>query len=177
MSAMSDYINYLKGQLANVGATPANTQAAGASASQKHRIVVMKPGAATTGDDAAAATDTAETPIFVNLTGSTITIKQIKYACGNTGITAGDTNFSTMTIFKRDAAGANQTSLATATTQTTGAGGMGTLTVGQSAAFTLTATLANLTVVNGGVLAYTRTHSASGLVIPGGPIVIEYTED
>ncbi len=134
----------------------------------------QKPGAATSGDDAAAATDTAETPVFYNGTGSTITIKSIRYTCGNTAITAGDTHFSTMTISKRDAAGANSTSLATATTQTTG---MGTLTVGQSAAFTLTATTANLKVVAGGTINYARTHTMNGLVIPGGAIVVQYTED
>ncbi len=137
-------------------------------------IVFPKPGAATSGDDAAAATDTSETGVFYNGTGGTITVLSARYVCGNTGITAGDTHYSTMTLSKRDAAGANSTSLATATTQTTG---MGTLTVGQSAAFTLTATTANLKVVAGGTLNYARTHTMNGLVIPGGVIVIQYTED
>ncbi len=174
MSAMTDLESYLLGQTVNVGASGAATQLAVTRAVRTRVFTFMKPGAATSGDDAAAATDTTETPVFVNTWTGTITIKAVYYTCGATAITAGDTHYSTMTLFKRTAAGATQTSLATATTQTTG---MGTMTVGQKAAWTLTATLADLTVVTGGILTYTRTHTMNGLVIPGGAICIVYTED
>lgn len=177
MTAIGDFINYMKGQLSSVGASGVLTQAAAINQIQRRTFSFLKPGAATSGDDAAAATDITETPVFVNRTGGTITIQSIDYCCGATGITAADATASTLTIFKRDAAGANQLSLGTMSTATTGSGGVGTLAVGQRGAFTLTATLANLTVVNGGVLTLTRTHASTGTVIPGGQITIYYTED
>src|SRR4051812_34926765 len=105
MSAMGDLVLYLKGQLANVGATPLNTQTAAATAVQKHRIAFLKPGAATSGDDAAAGTDITETPVFVNLTGSTITITSVKQSIGATGITGADATAPTLTLFSRTSAG------------------------------------------------------------------------
>lgn len=156
-------------QIASDNSTPT---AAEIDRAVKTRIVcVQKPPSA---DDGAAATDTTETPIWINTTGGTVTIQSIKYGCGATGITAGDTHYSTMTIFKRTSSGGTQTSVATATTQTTG---MGTLTVGQQASFTLTATIADRTLAAGAVLTYSRTHTMNGLVIPAGVIIIEYTED
>jgi hypothetical protein len=177
MSGRSDFKNYLLGQLSNVGATPANTQAAAAAIAQTHRITVLKPGAATSGDDAAAATDIAETPIFVNMSGTTLTVTKITYCCGNTGFTAADATASTLTLFSRTSAGATQTSIGTMSTATTGGGGVGTLAVGQQGAFTLNATLANRVVPVGGCITLTRTHASTGTVIPGGTITIEYTED
>jgi hypothetical protein len=177
MSGRSDFKNYLLGQLSNVGATPANTQAAAAAVAQTHRITVMKPGLATSGDDAAAGTDTAETPIFVNMTGTTLTITGAKYCCGNTGFTAADATASSLNLFSRTSAGASQTAIGTMTTATTGGGGVGTLAVGQQGAFTLNATLANRVVPIGGSITYSRTHLSTGTVVPGGTITIEYTED
>jgi len=173
MSAMSDLILYIKGQLANVGANPLNTQTAAAAALQKHRITVMKPGAATSGDDAAAATDIAETPIFVNNTGTTITVTSIKYCCGATGITGADATAPTLTIFSRNSAGGAQTSVGSFVFNLAA----GVFTTGMQATFTLNATIANRTVPVGGSLTLTRTHAGGGIVIPGGTITIEYTED
>lgn len=176
MGALLDLVNYLKGQTASVGSTPASTQSKADDALRKHRITVMKPGAATSGDDAAAGTDIAETPIFVNFTGSTLLVTGITYACGNTGVTAADATASTLTIFSRDSAGATQTSIGTMSTATTGSGGVGTLAVGQKGVFTLNATVASRIVPVGGVMTLTRTHASTGTVIPGGTITIEYQE-
>ena len=177
MSALDDFVRYLKGQLTNVGASGASTQAKAEQVLRTHRITVMKPGAATSGDDAAAATDTAETPIFVNLTGTTLTVTAITYGCGNTGFTAADATASTLSIFSRDSTGANQLTIGTMTTATTGGGGVGTLAVGQKGAFTLNATTANRIVPIGGVITYSRTHASTGTVVPGGTITIEYQEN
>lgn len=177
MSGNTDLETLVRAQASDVGTTPVNTQAAATALVRERVYSFMKPGAATSGDDAAAATDIAETPVFVNTESGTITIKSVTYACGNTGITAADATASTLTIFKRDATGANQVSIATMSTATTGSGGVGTLTVGQKGAFTLTATVANRTVPVGGVLTLTRTHASTGTVIPGGPITIRYTVD
>lgn len=174
--SLTSFANSMKGGVAADSTT--GTTFSDVDRSLKTRVFTfMKPGLATSGDDAAAATDTTETPVFVNRTGGTITILSIDYICGATGFTAADATASSLNIFKRDAAGANQLAVATMTTATVPGLGVGTLAVGQRGAFTLTATVANLTVVNGGVLTYTRTHLSTGTVVPGGAIVITYTED
>jgi hypothetical protein len=173
MGALNDFVNYLKGQTANVGSTPSSTQSKAADAVTKHRITVLKPGAATSGDDAAAATDIAETCVFVNLTGSTLTLTKASYACGNTGITGLDANAPTLTLFSRNSTGANQLSMATLAFNTA----LGTLTVGQQAAFTLSGTPTNLVIPVGGSITLTRTHAGVGIVVPGGTITIEYVEN
>jgi hypothetical protein len=176
MGALNDFANYLKGQLSNVGSTPASTQSKAVDSITKHRITFLKPGSVPNGDDGAAATDIAETPVFVNLTGSTLLVTGITYGCGATGFTAADATASTLTIFSRDSTGATQTSIGTMSTATTGSGGVGTLTTGQKGAFTLSATMANRVVPVGGVMTFTRTHASTGTVVPGGTITIEYVE-
>lgn len=173
MSTAGDLVNYLKGQLANVGVSPAATQTQAAKMVQTHRISFLKPGAATSGDDAAAGTDIAETPVFVNMTGSTITITGVKQSIGATGIVGADATAPTLTLFSRTSAGASQTSIATMVFNLAA----GTFTTGMVATWTLSATLANRTVPVGGVITFTRTHAGAGIVVPGGAITIEYTED
>ncbi len=173
MGAWTEFLNYIKGQTSSVGTSGAATQAAAVAGLQKHRITVMKPGAATSGDDAAAATDIAEVPIFVNLTGNTITVTGVRYGCGATGIIGADATAPSLNIFRRDSAGANQTAVATMTFNLAA----GTFTTGMQATFTLNATQANRVVPVGGILTLTRTHAGGGIVIPGGTITIEYTED
>jgi hypothetical protein len=173
MSAMGDLVNYLKGQLASVGVSPLLTQAAGATALQKHRITVMKPATTISGDDSGIAVDITETPIFVNLTGTTITVTGMKYASGATGMTGLDANAPSLNLFSRTSTGASQLAVAVMTFGTA----VGAITTGQQVTGTLSATVANRTVPVGGVLTLSRTHAGAGIVIPGGTITIEYTED
>lgn len=138
-----------------------------------HSVTVMKPGLATSGDDATAATDTTETPVWSNDTGAQVTITGITYRCGATGITGADATAPTLTIFKRDSAGANQVSVGTFVFNLAA----GAFTTGMRATFTLSAVAGALQVPAGGCLTYTRTHAGGGIVVPGGGITIRYTKD
>lgn len=138
-----------------------------------HSFTVMKPGAAMTGDDSAAGTDIAETPIWSNDTGGQVTITSITYRCGNTGIIGADATAPTLTVFKRDSAGANQVSVGSFIFNLAN----GTFTVGMRATFTLSAVAGAIQVANGSTLTLTKTHAGGGIVIPGGSITVRYTKD
>lgn len=167
--------NALKGAIASDSSLTSNADVT--SAIQTRVFTFLKPGAATSGDDAAAGTDIAETPVFYNGTGATITITDVRYVCGNTGFTESATVYSTLTLNKRDSAGANSTSVATMKTDLVANGGVGTLTVGKQGAFTLTTTQADRVIAAGGVLCIAKTHASTGTVIPGGVIVVTYVEN
>lgn len=138
-----------------------------------HSFTIMKPGAATSGDDAAAGTDIAETPIWSNDTGAQVTVTGITYRCGATGIIGADATAPTLTVFKRDSAGANQVSVGSFVFNLAN----GTFTTGMRATFTLSAVAGAIQVAAGSTLTLTRTHAGAGIVIPGGGITVRYTKD
>lgn len=170
MGAGVTVANLLK-QISGDSATP--TAADCDEAVRGHSVTVMKPGAATSGDDAAAGTDITETPIWSNDTGAQITITGITYRCGATGIIGADATAPTLTIFKRDSAGANQVSVGSFIFNLAN----GTFTTGMRATFTLSAVAGALQLPAGSCLTLTKTHAGAGIVIPGGGITIRYTKD
>lgn len=174
MSAAKDLRTYLTGQLQAVGATPSATQAAAISQLLTLRIPCQKPGAATTGDDAAAATDVTDYVLWSNDTGFDVTLTGVTFRPGNTGFTESTSVYSTMTLTKRTSAGATSTSVATATTNTVANGGLGTMTTGQTGNFTLTGTIADRTIAAGACILYSKTHASTGTVIPGGVITLTF---
>lgn len=174
MGSSNNVANFVK-QVSNDAATP--TAADVDNCIRTRSFTFMKPSTLISGDDSGIAVDITETGVWVNRTGNQVSVISADYVCGATGITAADATASSLNLFKRDAAGANQVALGTMTTATVGGGGVGNLTTGQKGAFTLSAVAGALQVPNGGVITFSRTHVGAGLVIPGGPITVRYTED
>ncbi|MES2359930.1 MAG: hypothetical protein V4529_16445 [Gemmatimonadota bacterium] len=177
MTAIKDVRTFLLGMTQAVGATPSSTQAAVLSQLLTLRIPCLKPGAGAaigTGDDAAAGTDITDNVLWSNDTGFDVTLTGVSFRPGVTGFTESTSVFSTMTLTKRTSAGATSTSVATATTNTVANGGLGTMTVGQTGAFTLTATIADRTIAAGACILYSKTHASTGTILPGGVITLTF---
>jgi len=175
MSAVKDLLTYLLGQTQAVGATPSSTQAAVTTQLFTLTVPCLKPGAGAatgSGDDAAAGTDITDNILWSNDTGFDVTLVGATFRPGTTGFTESTSVFSTMTLTKRTSTGATSTSVATATTNTVANGGLGTMTVGQTGQFTLTATIADRVIPAGSCILYSKTHASTGTIIPGGVITL-----
>lgn len=85
-------------------------------------------------------------------------------------VTANDTNFATVTLYKRNADGTSQTKLAEQTTKTSGSGGTGDLSAFE--AFTLSISTAAIT--GGQSLTMEVTKSGTGVDLARGTMAIEY---
>lgn len=86
-------------------------------------------------------------------------------------LTANDTNYATLTVWKRDSAGANQTKVAEITTQITG--GSGNWVAFAAEAMTLQAA-ANLALAAGSSLTFQIAKTGTGVVVPANTkIVVE----
>lgn len=98
-----------------------------------------------------------------------ITVTGVVWTPG-AAMTANDTNYVTLTLRNRGAAGAGTTTLATRAYTVAG----GNSVAGQAEVLTLSATAADLLGAVGDVLTAQFTHTASGLAIPAGLIEVIY---
>lgn len=118
-------------------------------------------------DDGMASTTTSET-----FTGIYIPykckIRNVYYVATTGGITADNTNFATVTVSKRDSAGANLTTVATLTTTITSSGN---ITQGAGKALVLTA--ANIVCTAGSTITFSIAKAASGVVVRAGSFTVE----
>ncbi len=121
-------------------------------------------------DDGAASTTTAETHTNIYLKRACI-LKSVAYVATTGGITADNTNNATVTLSKRDSAGANLTTVATLTTNTT----LGNIV--QYAAVQMTLTAANVAVTAGSTLTYSVAKGGTGVVLRAGVFTAEVEWD
>lgn len=116
--------------------------------------------------DAMASTTTSET-----YTGLYLPVKARLVACylsvTATGITANATNYATITVSKRDSAGANKTTVVSFATDTVTTDDV-TTGVGKS----LTPTAANVICDAGSTFTYEIAKAASGVVVPPGTLTL-----
>jgi hypothetical protein len=118
--------------------------------------------------DAAANTATAEHAIGHSPAAGTV--RSVKYV-PTAALTADNTNYATITVWKRDSAGANQTKVAEVTTQITGSGNW---TAFAPVALTLQAA-ANIALAAGSSLTVQIAKAGSGVQVPAGTLVVEMT--
>ena len=85
-------------------------------------------------------------------------------------LTAVDTNFATLTVYRRDASGGTQVTVASITTQV--ADGNWVAFDGKDLG-----TITNAAVATGLVLTWEITKSGSGIIVPAGTLQVEYTID
>jgi hypothetical protein len=114
---------------------------------------------------------TAERVVFVAPENVTIAGVTIEPAAT---LAASDTNHATITVSRRDAAGANGVTVASATTQTAGSGGTGSWTVFGTVSL---GTLSNTSLAEGEKLTIEITKTGLGVVVPVMMLQIEYTID
>jgi hypothetical protein len=114
-----------------------------------------------------------ETPFFVAPANSTVTGVTIAPAHS---LTANDTNFATITVRKRDAGGTGPTTVATAQTTTSGAGGTGNWSPFAEVPVPLSGTPADLQLTAGQELTVQITKSGSGVAVPECVLVVQYTQ-
>lgn len=117
---------------------------------------------ATFTDGGTAATAADEFVVYRNATGGNVRVVSA-YVATPVAVTADASHYKTITLQKRDSAGANNATVAAATTQTAGAGGTGDLTAFAPVALTLTA--ANVVVAAGGVLTIKAIKTGNGVAI------------
>lgn len=86
-------------------------------------------------------------------------------------LTANDTDYAVLTVYRRDADGTNQVSVATVNTQT---GGSGNWTAFDGIDL---GTISNSSISTGQVLTFEITKQGSGVVVPAGTLQIETTVD
>ncbi len=113
--------------------------------------------------DAAANTATAETVIPRAAGGLHGVVTSVTFT-PNASLTADDTDYATITVKKRDGSGGAAVTVATITTKITG--GSGDWTAFEPMSITLTATAADLLLLETDVLTLTVAKAASGVTIP-----------
>lgn len=131
------------------------------SQSTDHSTIWHKPAA-----DGAAGDATAEIPIYRAPVAGTVTA--VHYTPEDT-LTANDTNYATLTLYKRDSDGSNQAAVASVTTETTGSGDWTAF-----ASEALTVSSGALTAGQGLSVAITKT--GTGVVVPEGTLTVYYTK-
>ena len=119
-------------------------------------------------DDAMAATTTAETFTGI-LVPYASRIKNIYYIATTGGITADNTNYATVTVSKRDAAGATPLAVGTLTTTITSSGN---ITQGAAKAL-VKSTVNSLDCVALATLTFTIAKAGTGVIVRAGKIVLE----
>jgi hypothetical protein len=122
--------------------------------------------------DATAATTTSETFSGAYVPRKAL-LTQVVFVPTSGGLTANASNFGTVTISKRDAAGANKTSVATLTTTVASSGD---LTQGAAKALVLSSTAGALTLSAGSSFTFEIAKTGTGVVVPAGKFVatVEY---
>ena len=124
--------------------------------------VVQRTVTATLTDGGTAATAADEFVVWRNATGGTMRVVSAHIA-PSVAITADASHYKTVTLQKRDSAGANNATVAAVTTQTVGAGGSGDIAAFAPTALALTA--ANVVVAVGGVLTVKAIKTGNGVAI------------
>lgn len=117
--------------------------------------------------DAAAADETDETPFHVNDTGVTRAVTAVNFQPG-AALTADNSDFGTLSVYRRDADGTNQTLVAEISTEITGSGNW---TAFVAVPLTLSVTLANTLLAPGQQLTFEITKDGNGVTIPVGALV------
>lgn len=151
------------GEAVALGCTDPIGEVANANSSQ----FVFAKGA----DDAMASTTTAETFTGIYFARA-CRLKSIVYSATTGGVTADNTNFATVTVSKRDSAGANLTTIATLTTTITSSGN---LSQGVGKALVLTASAVNITA--GSTVTYSVAKAGSGVVLRAANFTVEVEWD
>jgi len=121
--------------------------------------------------DALATTTTAERVVFTAPENLTITEVFVEPAAA---LTASDTNYSTIVVSRRDAAGGNKVTVASKTTQTSGSGGSGSWTAFGTVSL---GSLSNTSLAEGKKLTIEVTKTGLGVALPVLIVQIEYTVD
>lgn len=116
--------------------------------------------------DGAASTATSETVISREPWGGVVTA--IKFT-SMTAITANNTDYAVINVYKADGAGGTHVLLGSYDTRITG---NGAVTAGVPASFTLTTTTANLTILPTDIVTYEITKGGSGQVVGAGSITV-----
>lgn len=116
-------------------------------------------------DDGAASDTTAETPLFSPESGAVVL--SVKYL-PSAALTADNTNYATLSVDSRDAAGGSNAVIASITTEITG--------TGDWVAFVAEdfGTLANTAIVAGGAVTFAIAKAGTGVVVPAGALQVEY---
>lgn len=86
-------------------------------------------------------------------------------------LTANDTNFATLTVYRRDTSGGTQTTIVAATTETTGTGSWTAFDSVDLGTLSVTALAANE------VITWEITKTGAGVVVPSGTLKVSYTND
>lgn len=120
--------------------------------------------------DALAADLTAERCIGLRATTSQVVNKA--YWCPDAALTADNTNYATIKLWKRDANGATQVLVASGTTQITG---MNSFTAFKPVALTLSAVSGATTLAAGSTLTFEVTKTGTGVVLGAGALYVERT--
>lgn len=129
----------------------------------RHKWRIARPVYLKVAVDGAAATVTAETPFHVARTRETLVRVQYLPAAA---LTAHDTNFATLKLWKRTADGVTQTSMGTMATTTTGTGTWVAFVAEEM-------TLALTSLKAGESLLFEITKDGSGVAVPAGTLVVE----
>ena len=167
MSGTTDLEIYLKGQLHNVGATPANTQTAATQLARKRRVVVRLAA------DAAASTTGKYNVFYAPVAG---TITKVTYVTEG-AITSSDTVYATLALSWNDGAGGSATVAATQTTKTSGSGGSGNLTADYAYDIPVSATVANRSFPANSRIYLDVAKASTGTQLAAALLSVEYTED
>lgn len=118
-------------------------------------------------DDGMASTATTETRTGIYVPRKA-RLKNIWYVPTTGGITADNTNFATVTVSSRDAAGANLTTVATLTTTITSSGNL-TQDVGAALVLATSAVI----IAAGSTLTYSIAKSGSGVIVRAGSFTVD----
>jgi len=121
-------------------------------------------------DDAGAANVTVEHIIFQAQEAVTVTKA---FYLPDAALTADDTNYATLIVYRRDSSGGTQASIASKTTKITG-GGSNDWTAFDGVDL---GTLTNTAIAAGQVITWEITKTLAGVVVPAGTLQIEYTVD
>lgn len=148
------------------GLVPPSISAADWGQFRKKYVHFLKPIA-----DAAAGSSY-EWPMFHNPWSSTLTITNVTII-PFAALTAHDTNYKTVAVKRRVAAGA-ATTVASVTTKITG--GTGDWVALTPITLTLSSTAADLVLPTLGDLTFALTHAASGVAVPVCSVTVEYYE-
>lgn len=166
MSARSEIKNLQTSQFGNIPTVAGDTDTAKDAVGAMHRREYIWQKEA---DDGAASTATAEFP-FAHVRRKS-RVKNITVACDATALAADNTDYVTITVAKRTAAG----SAVTLGTYDSRAANQGALTAFVPVEFALTA--ANLGLAAGDVLTGAVAKAGSGKVLPAGCITVDVEEE
>ena len=119
--------------------------------------------------DAAAATLTAEQAVYRNGSGVERTISAVRFI-PSAALTADNTNYATLTVAKRDAAGGNATTVASVTTEITGSGDW---TAFAAVDF---GTIVSAALPDGWALTVAIAKAGSGVAVPAGQLEVSFSD-